>query len=165
MSLLYGDETMNFKEILSQLTGVSVPIFGVQWQPITAEVTVARDLIRILEDKRVLFRPEEMEGFTYCLHSVEIIRQVLTASLQQVTTGTLIAKQLDRMRRAGRDFCDVVGSPKFGASSNPVQRSILRRELTKLRSKFGSAVSALAIAYGLDVEDELASIIPFNNPT
>jgi len=154
---------MHFKEILAQLTGVSVPIFGVQWKPITVEVTVARDLIRILEDKRVLYRPEEMEGATYCLHSVESIRHALTTSLQQVTTGTPIAKQLDRMRRAGREFCDVVGSPKFGSAQYPVQSSILRRELTKLRSTFGSAVGTLAIAYGLDVEDELASIIPFNN--
>jgi hypothetical protein len=154
---------MHFKEILTQITGVSVPIFGIQWKPVIAEVTVARELIRILEDKRVLYRPEEMEGATYCLHSVENIRHQLTSSLQQVTTGTHIAKQLDRMRRSAREFGDVIGSPKFGVAPHPVQRSILRRELTKLRATFGSAVGALAIAYGLDVEDELASVIPFNN--
>ena len=154
---------MHFKEILAQLTGVSVPIFGIQWEPVTAEVTVARNLIRVLEDKRVLYRPEEMEGATYCLHSVERLRQELTLSLQQVTSGTQIAKQLERMPRSSREFCDVVGSPKFGTSAHPVQRSILRRELAKLRSAFGSAVGALSLAYGLDVEDELASIIPFNN--
>jgi len=44
-----------------------------------------------------------------------------------------------------------------------MQRSLLSRELVKLRKVAGEAVAAIAIAYGLDVEDELASIIPFNN--
>lgn len=154
---------MRFKEILARITGVSVPIFGIQWQPVTPQVKVARDLMRELEDKRVLYRPEEMEGAHYCVHSVMDLRQKLTASMQQVDTDSPLYKQLQKIRRACREFCDVVGSPKFDAAPFPVQSSLLGRELARFRQTAGGAVGAISIAYGLDVEDELASIIPFNN--
>lgn len=154
---------MKFQEILARITGVSVPIFGIQWQPMTPQVKVARDLMRELEDKRVLYRPEEMEGGQYCVHSVMDMRKTLTTSMQQVETDSPLYKQLQKIRRGCRDFCDVVGSPRFDAAPFPVQRSLLSRELTRFRQTTGASIGAIAIAYGLDVEDELASIIPFNN--
>lgn len=154
---------MHFKEILAGVTGISVPIFGIQWKPVTAEVTVARDVLRALEDKRVLYRPYEMEGAHYCLCSVEDMRNTLTGALQQVDPQTHVGKQFTKIRRACREFCDIVGSPAFDRAERPMQQSLLSRELTKLRKTVGGAVAAIVIAYGLDVEDDLASIIPFNN--
>lgn len=155
---------MRFKEILSSVTGISVPIFGVQWKPVVADVTVARNVLRRLEDRRVLYRPEEMEGAHYCRGSVEDIRALLTEALQQVQPDTPLGKNFAKLRRACRHFCDVVGSPKFDSQPMPIQTSILSRELGKLRKVAGTVIAAIAIAYGLDVEDELASIIPFNRP-
>ncbi len=40
---------------------------------------------------------------------------------------------------------------------------MLERELFKFREKCGVSVAEIAVAYGLDVDDGLASIIPFNN--
>lgn len=154
---------MHFKEILARITGVSVPIFGIQWQPTTPQVKVARNLMRELEDKRVLYRPEDMEGANHCIQSVMDMRQKLTTSMQQVDTNAPLYKQLQKIRRASRDFCDVVGSQKFDAAPIPVQKSLLGRELARFRQIVGGSVGAISIAYGLDVEDELASIIPFNN--
>lgn len=154
---------MHFKEILAGVTGISVPIFGIQWKPVVAQVTVARNLLRTLEDKRVLYRPEEMEGAEYCRRSVEDLRVLLTGALQQVMPDTPLGKQFAKLRRACREFCDIIGSSKFATVPLPMQRSLLSRELVKLRKVAGEAVAAIAIAYGLDVEDELASIIPFNN--
>lgn len=154
---------MHFKEILAGVTGVSVPIFGIQWKPVVAQVTVARNVLRELEDRRVLYRPEEMEGAQYCLRSVEEMRKLLIDALQQVKPDTPLGKHLSKLRRACREFCDIVGSSKFDSVPFPVQKSLLSRELRKLRGVAGAAVAAIAIAYGLDVEDELASIIPFNN--
>jgi hypothetical protein len=153
---------MHFNEILSRITGVSVPIFGIQWQPVAPQVKVARDLMREFEDKRVLYRPGQTEGGDHCVSSVLDMRQSLTTAMQQVDADSPLYKQLQKIRRVCRDFCDVVGSPKFNAAPYPVQRSVLNRELTKLRQVAGSAIGAIAIAYGLDVEDELASVIPFN---
>lgn len=154
---------MHFKEILSRVTGVSIPIFGIQWQPTPPHVKVARDLMRELEDKRVLYRPEGMEGSSHCVNSVSEMRQMLTTSMQQVDTDSPLYRQLQKIRRACRSFCDIVGSQKFDQAPSPVQRSLLSRELTKLRQVAGASIGAIAIAYGLDVEDELASVIPFNN--
>ena len=154
---------MYFKEILARITGVSIPIFGIQWQPTTPQIKVARDLMRELEDKRVLYRAEDLEGAHHCVYSVMDMRQKLTMSMQQVDTDDPLYKQLQKIRRASRDFCDVIGSPKFDTSPAPVQKSLLSRELAKFRQVVGSAVGAISIAYGLDIEDELASIIPFNN--
>ena len=154
---------MHFNEILARITGVSVPIFGIQWQPSTPQIKVARDLMRELEDKRVLYRSEDLEGAHHCVYSVMDMRQKLTMSMQQVDTDDPLYKQLQKIRRASRDFCDVIGSQKFDTSPAPVQKSLLSRELAKFRQVVGSAVGAISIAYGLDIEDELASIIPFNN--
>ena len=154
---------MRFNEILARITGVSVPIFGIQWQPSTPQIKVARDLMRELEDKRVLYRSEDLEGAHHCVYSVMDMRQKLTMSMQQVNTDDPLYKQLQKIRRASRDFCDVIGSPKFDTLPAPVQKSLLSRELAKFRQAVGSAVGAISIAYGLDIEDELASIIPFNN--
>ena len=154
---------MHFKEILAGVTGVSVPIFGIQWKPVTTQVTTARTVLRTLEDKRVLYRPHEMEGAHYCLRSVEDMRHTLTGALQQVDPQTPLGKQFAKIRRACREFCDIIGSPAFDRAAHPMQKSLLSRERVKLRKTVGGAVAAIAIAYGLDVEDDLASIIPFNN--
>jgi len=153
---------LNYKEILSHLTGISTPILGIQWTPVTADVTTARNLIRELEDRRVLYRPEEMEGHQYCLISVEQIRRNLTDTIQKTGADTPLGKSSAKMRRACRKFCDIVGSPRFDALPFPVKKSILSRELTRLRKVFGLAIAEVSTAYGLDVEDELATIIPFN---
>jgi hypothetical protein len=154
---------MKFEEILSSITGISVPIFGVQWQPPAPEVRIARDLIRELEDRRVLYRPYEMEGPQDCLGSVKDMRGNLTTALQRLTAEGPLLKQLQRLRRACRHFCDIIGSVGFSQAAKPVQRSLLTRELAKLRDTAGAVIGAIALSYGLNVDDELASIIPFNN--
>ena len=154
---------MHFKEILASITGVSGPIFGLQWKPVVAEISIACDLLRELEDKRVLYRPIDMEGTDPCLQSVFKIRDALTNSLKQIDSKSPLYKQVEAMRRACRAFCDVVGASGFNKVPNPVQQSILARELSRLRNSVGRGVGEIAIAYGLDIEDELAAAIPFNN--
>lgn len=154
---------MKFKQILASITGLSCPVFGIQWQPITTEKRLARDLLRELEDKRVLYRPEDMEGANHCVSSIINLRESLTVYMQRVETDSPLYKQIQKLRRASRAFCDIIGSPKFDAAPFPMQKSLLSRELGKLRLVAGSAIAAISISYGLDVEDELASILPFNN--
>lgn len=152
-----------FKEILARCTGVSSPIFGVQWTAPVLDVQVARDLVKDLENRRVLFRPVDMEGPDHCLRSVEEIRETLTDALKKVDSSSPLDKQLRAMRKAGMHFCDKIGHPDFIKLEVVVQRSVLERELFALRTAFGKALSEIAIAHGLDVEDDLATIIPFNN--
>ena len=49
----------------------------------------------------------------------------------------------------------------FNREDPVIQRSVLSQEISRLKKVAGPTVGQLSIAYGVDVEDELASIIPF----
>ena len=152
---------MKFKEVLGRLTGFSVPIFGVSWNPPAAEVTVARTVITFLEDRRALFSPYEIEDPEYCIESVIEIRQFLTGKLTGLTKPDGLAASLRAMRAACRKFLD-------SQSKHPPRRRKpgyadyfkFVTDLGELRGVFGIHVAALAAQHGLDVEGELASILP-----
>ena len=153
---------MKPSEILASLSGVSIPIFGIQWQPPVPEITIARHLIRELEDRRVLYREYEAEGAQYCVSSIDHIRSTLTHALKNADEGSELYERLQRMREAARKFCDAIQASSVESSSHAAQRSVLRRALFELRQIFGLCIGELAIGYGLDVHDEQATIIPFN---
>lgn len=67
------------------------------------------------------------------------------------------------MRTAAQHFVNNVGYPQFDNFDPVIQQSVLDRELFKLRQSFGKAIGEIVSAHGLDVEDSLATIIPFNN--
>lgn len=154
---------MEYKKILKNITGFSTPVFGIQWNPPVVESDVAREIIVFLEDRRVLYVPDEREGASYCRQSVEQIREMLTEKMLRFSSSSEINKSLRDLRKQCRKFCDVIGSPNFPSLVPPVQSSILKRELDKLRLVAGKVVAVLSVSYGIDVEDELASIIPFTS--
>jgi hypothetical protein len=155
---------VKFREIASRLTGISSPIFGVSWNPPAAEVTVARRVIAFLEDRRVLFADESIEILGHCVTSVIELRHYLTSEIQQLTDGELCSS-LRAMRAACRKFLEAVddrdgivvrdgGHPghwagwRFGAA------------LGELRGVFGVHIARIAAQNGLDIEDDLARILP-----
>ena len=44
-----------FKEIASRITGISIPVFGVSWNPPEAERKIVRETFIFLEDRRALY--------------------------------------------------------------------------------------------------------------
>lgn len=154
---------MEFKRILKCITGISVPIFGIQWKPVTDEVDIAQNIIVFLEDKRVLFNPIDMKAEIYCVQSVNEIRTEITRILQQTPSTYKIVKQLKELRKISQRFINEIGSPNFSSFETPIKKSILENELFKLRQGFGRTISNLSLAYGINVDDDLAAIMPFNN--
>jgi hypothetical protein len=75
LNLSLGECRMKFSEIANRLTGISTPLVGVSWQPTDLEVSAARRVIAFLEDRRVLYAPEEMEVASHCVDSVLEIRR------------------------------------------------------------------------------------------
>ena len=132
---------MKFKAILNRLTGLSCPIFGISWNPIESEIIIATRIIRYLENRRVLFNPSEMESPTYCVKSAIQIREYLTSEMQNMNANSKLflykAQHWDHW--ASWTFASALG---------------------EMRGTFGNMIAQIAAAYGLDVEDELASIIP-----
>lgn len=98
---------MQFREIISRLTGISSPIFGVSWNPPAADVTVARRVVSFLEDRRVLYADESIEVVEHCVRSVIEIRHYLTSEIQHLGESEL-SGSLRAMRAACRKFLDCV---------------------------------------------------------
>ena len=72
---------MKFTEIASRMTGFSSPIFGVTWQPLTPDVTIARRVLAFLEYRRLLYFPYAVEEPEHSISSVVKTREFLTGLL------------------------------------------------------------------------------------
>lgn len=156
---------MKFKEIMSRITGLSVPVFGLQWNPPETECSVARRVIAFLEDRRVLYVPSEMEIPHHCVESVIRIREFLSIELGKLDHDSEVSKSLRAMRAACRKFLCTVEADQgriiqFGASHGHYASWIFNGAVGELRGVFGIHIAALAASHGLDVEDDLASILP-----
>ena len=149
---------MKFSEITSRLTGISCPIFGISWNPPDAERNIARRVITFLENRRVLYGPFDWEVPDHCVQSVIEIRHFLTSELQSLEADKEIAQSLRAMRAACRKFMD--DDPWHGSPRGYPSRWMLESGLGELRGVFGIHIAQLAAQYGVDVEDDLATILP-----
>lgn len=154
---------MTYHQILKRYTGFTCPIYGLQWDASASDTEVARDVVAELEDRRVLYSPIQMEEADRYVQAIGEIRDLLTGSLDDVEYRSPLDTQVRKMKRAARRFIDHVGHSGFDTFAQPVQKSILRRELARLQDKFGEAVAEISISHGVEVDDDLASIIPFDN--
>jgi hypothetical protein len=163
-----------FRDLASRVTFSTPPIFGVSasWTPSEPERNHIRRLIHFLEDRRVLFVPYHLEEVQEVNHSVGEIRQQLTATLQALPEKSYAAASIKAMRSASRSF---MTGPReeFRHLSGWDRRPWDHRRgggrdggpsffmaLGELRATFGMHLHALAVAYGIDVEPELAAIMP-----
>lgn len=155
---------MKFKEVVARLTGLSIPVFGVSWNPPEAEVTVGRRIIAFLEDRRVLYNPYDMEDPGHCISSVVEIRQFFTVELGMLTDQDGLAANLRAMRAACRKFLDTVGVRDyrrggFGGRGLAHDWQFMSA-LGELRGVIGLHVAAIAAKHGLDIDGELEAILP-----
>lgn len=156
---------MRFKEVANRITGISCPFFGVSWNPPESERTIAKRAITFLEDRRVLYSPYEMEMPPHCIESIIEIRRYLTHEIGSMSKDTEIEKSLRALRAACRKFLDTIQSenlesrylrPPYDNSSSWIFMS----GLGELRGVFGIHVAKIAVSYGIDLEDDLATIVP-----
>jgi hypothetical protein len=142
---------LKYQEIASRLNGIQVPIFGVQWAPTEPDRKVVRDVLTFFEDRRVLYNRCAWELEPEVTESVLRIREILTEAIQRLGENSKAAPAMRAMRTACREYLD--GSRhQFGHD--------LSIGLGRLRALFGLQIAFLAIQYGVDLEGDLASIIP-----
>jgi len=153
---------MRFSEIMRRLTGISAFGFGAEWQPPNSELQQVRELLHLLEDRRVLYVPSEAEIPQHCVESVLRLREELTAKmggfLDEDTIGSLRA-----MRAACRKFLAATQRPELieNASHGGHWASWeFLSALGELRGVFGVHIAKLAVKYKIDIEDQLAVILP-----
>jgi len=93
-----------FRELASRLTGVSVPIFGVSWNPPESERKVVRDVLVFLEDRRALYNDFAHEIENEVGESVLRIRSELTDAIRRLSEDSEAASSFQAMRAACREY-------------------------------------------------------------
>jgi hypothetical protein len=117
-----------------------------------------------LEDRRVLYNPTELELPQHCISSVVEIRHFLTEIMADLDQNSELTKNLKAMRSACRKFLDStqrlerVRSLSFSHTS--FSAWVFYSSLGEMRGIFGMCLSQILLAYGLDIEMDLATILP-----
>src|SRR5690606_37385697 len=100
----------------------------------------------------------------HCVQSILEIRRLLTRELQALDEESKLAASLRALRSACRKFLDAAGSRPdivlFGAHRGHYASWEFNGSLGELRGVFGIHIAQIAAAFGLDVEDDLAAILP-----
>ena len=152
---------INFKKIAKSLTGFSTPVFGVSWCPLESDRKIVRKLITFLEDRRVLYNPYNIETIRWVIQSVLEIRKKLTDILEIVDENSDIYSHLRAMRAACRKFMDEIEKQKR-YQYKPISSDIFTA-LGEMRAIFGIHIAQLCVKYGIDIEDDLARILPIED--
>lgn len=143
---------IRFKDLASRITGVSIPIFGVSWNPPESEREVVRETFIYLEDRRALFNDYAWEIPDHVAQSILEIRSELTSALKRLPAKSEAVTSLRAMRAACREYLD--NARPHG------HHHLFLANLGRLRAVIGIHVAYLSVKYGLDVDGELLRIIP-----
>ena len=147
---------IGFQELANRITGVSIPIFGVSWNPPELERKIVREAFIFLEDRRVLYNDFAWEVPDQVADSVLTIRSELTSLLKRLPENSEAVASFRAMRASCRDYLDSV-HVRHGSSGGPFP---FVAELGRLRAMIGVHVAYLAVKYGIDLEGELMRVIP-----
>lgn len=152
------------KTLLSRLGGFSAFGFGVSFKPPEADRTIVRELLTFLEDRRALFVEAIWEQPTHVVQSVMKMRAELTNAIKRLGEGSPGERACRLMRSACRDFLNQVqegGRRELDwALWRSAQGETFLLELGKLRATFGQQIALLAHLYDIDLEEQIASILP-----
>lgn len=163
---------MRFSEIAARLNGISTPFGGLSWVPPVVDVEVARSVIVLLEPRRVLFGTYSNEVPDQCVLSVLEIRNELTRVLQLGGIADELAGPVRLMRGYCNRFLTRVDATEASIPNEDHDRHLFRHAhwamhdywfgeaLGELRAGIGLQAGIIAARYKIDVEDDLAGMIP-----
>ena len=156
-----GKKVVRFKTIVSRLTGLSIPIFGVSWEPPKSEIRIAQEILNFLEDRRVLYNPYELELPDQCVRSVLQIREFLVRTIGDLPRREGLPEHVRAMLAACRRFLDNHAREQLPHPFQaPLAFAAFAQGLGELRSEIGLRLGIIAVMNGLDVGPELATILP-----
>lgn len=165
------------KDVARRLRGLSILGLGASWDYPPSEREAIRKLVLALEDRRALFNPPPAEVEDHVIASVSSIREQCTETLRELGESAKAAACVRIIRAACRRFLDEP-YPSFpdveefhpdrhfreegrdGRLRRGTRPASFYTALGELRAAIGQQIAILAASYGLDVEGDLASIIP-----
>ena len=145
---------LKFFEIAERITGYSGPVFGASWESPQLDRERARDVIGWLSNRPVVYDPSESELPDQARLEVSDLRKHLKVELEKGG----IANELSDCLRAMRAACEAFAAHPYD-EDDPES---VGRALGKLRHEFGWNAAVIAIRHGIDVPDELATILPLD---
>lgn len=157
-----------FMEVIKRITGISTAVFGISWEPPELERDIARRLLTFLEDQRLLLGNYQfLRGHpNYVENALYQLRNRLTEELETLDQSSPLAKLISSMRAACRKCLDSIqmSSPRSYRHHGddyyyPID-PIGWATIGELRATFGLHIAQLCVRYGLDIEEELKSILP-----
>lgn len=140
-------------------TGVSP--WGLQWEKKDDDREIARRVLNLFGDRRMLWKDFSAEVEEHCVNSAIEVRRALGEQLNNPEIGRDLADQIRAMQALFRSFLDEVGPEAdpwhrhHGFGTDPLSIA-----LGRLRGLLGVHVGVLASRYGVDVPDDLATIVP-----
>ncbi|WP_375399026.1 DUF6650 family protein [uncultured Sphingomonas sp.] len=147
-----------------RITGISTPAFGISWaEPGPSQRDRVRDYLLMLEDRRVLYNPMWLEVPSQVNASLHEIRSASTEALRQFDEQDFAIVPIRAIREACRRFHDdaAVDYPHMGWSDGRGDGNAgFFMALGALRATIGQQVASLAAHYDLDVEGDLATVLP-----
>jgi hypothetical protein len=143
-----------------RLTGASGPLGGGQWERKDDDREIARRVMNLLGDRRMLWKDFSMEIEEHCVTAANIVRAGIGSHLDNPEISSELARQLQLLQRLFRDFVDEVGPAGEDGHMRSYATDPLSIALGRLRGLVGVQVGELAARYELEVSDELATIVP-----
>lgn len=103
-----------------------------------------------------------MEDEMYCVASANDMRHFLTGELFRTRAGKSLATSIRAVRAALREFVDAAGpdARNFRHQHGGAMTDEFSLALGELRSRVGLQVALIAYQYDIEVEHELAQILP-----
>ena len=149
-----------FADIARRITGISTPVFGVNWNPPEDKREIVRRLVAFLEDRRALYAEYDMEYGPWVEKSILEIRGELTDILKHCPEDQELTGPIRAMRAACRKFLDEAGHPGHRPRRWHPREAGTWEALGELRGVFGLHLARLCAMYGVDAEPDLASTFP-----
>jgi len=148
---------LSVKDLARRVTGFSTPFGGISWKASASE----RDEVRaLLKDRRALFNPYDLEVESQVDQSVDTIRSLCTEAIAALPDESPGVGHIRAIRAACRRFLDSDWQRNRFSMHHGRPGSAFLVALGELRAAVGVQVAALALHYKIELEDELASIIP-----
>jgi hypothetical protein len=146
-------------------TGIGAFGFSLNWEQVPGDEAIGRRVITYLEDRRLLFGIRHSEDEVHCVHSAIEIRKFLTDELASAKPGRSLAASLRAMRLALRGFVDAAGpNAREFRYHGGTQTDSFSLALGELRALVGFHLAVIAEQYGIEVERDLAQILPPADP-
>jgi hypothetical protein len=146
-----------------RITGISTPFGGLQWSdPGPSERETVRGFVLFLEDRRVLYNPMNLEVRSQVDRSIHEIRRQCTETLRQLGETAFAAVPIRAIREACRRFHDDdnIEFRFFDRWGDHGVGAGFFMALGGFRATVGQQVALLAAHYDIDIEGDLASVLP-----